>query len=47
MRRKYDQGKCQDCGHVKRTTVIVFWVNGMRYRVCAACIRPYRGRILR
>jgi hypothetical protein len=47
VRRKYTLGKCQDCGWVKRTTVITFWVNGMKYRVCAQCIKPYRGSILK
>lgn len=47
MRRKYTIGRCQDCGHTKRTTEITFWVNGMRYRVCSVCIRPYRDRILK
>lgn len=41
-RRKYEIGRCQDCGHTKRTTVIVFWVSGMKYRVCASCKRAYR-----
>lgn len=47
MRRTYTKGKCQDCGWTKRTTVITFWLNGMKYRVCAVCIRPYRTVILR
>ena len=47
MRRKYTIGKCQDCGWTKRVTTIIFWVNGMKYTVCALCIKPYRGRILK
>jgi len=46
MRRKYQDGHCQDCGHSKRVTEIIFWASGIKYRVCAACIRPYRGVIL-
>lgn len=46
-RRKYSEGRCQDCGWIKRTTEIIFWVNGMRYRVCAQCIKPYRKEILK
>lgn len=45
-RRKYTLGRCQDCGWEKRVTEIIFWVNGMRYRVCATCIKSYRDRIL-
>jgi hypothetical protein len=45
MKRKYEHGKCQDCGWEKSTTVIVFWATGMKYRVCAECIKPYRGVI--
>lgn len=47
MRRLYTIGRCRDCGHEKRTTVAIFWVNGMRYRVCASCIRAYRRVILK
>ena len=47
MRRKYTQGKCQDCGWTKRVTAIIFWVNGMKYTVCARCLQAYRGRILK
>jgi hypothetical protein len=46
-RRKYTIGHCQDCGHQKRTTAIVFWATGMRYRVCAECIKSYRAVILK
>ncbi len=46
-RRKYTIGRCQDCGRTRSTTVIIFWVNGMMYRVCAECIRAYRGVILK
>lgn len=46
-RRIYRPGhRCQDCGHVRLTTVVIFWLNGMRYRVCSTCIRPYRRSIL-
>jgi hypothetical protein len=47
MRRVYREGRCGDCGHIKRVTEIVFWVNGMRMLVCAECIKPYRYRILK
>lgn len=47
-RRKYRvNGRCDDCGHEIPTTIITFWVNGMRYRVCKDCIKPYRGQILK
>ena len=46
IRRAYTTGRCQDCGRERRTTVIRFWVNFMRYRVCADCIRAYRPVIL-
>lgn len=46
-RRKYAKGKCQDCGWIKRVTRIVFWATGMKYDVCAECIKPYRGVILK
>lgn len=45
-RRRYTLGRCQDCGHITRTTVVRFWVNYMAYRVCAQCIKPYRRVIL-
>lgn len=45
-RRVYRLGYCQDCGHYRRITVVRFWLNDMRYRVCAQCIRPYRKVIL-
>lgn len=45
-RRKYIPGRCQDCGHSKPITTIIFWVNAMRYRVCKDCIKPYRRVIL-
>jgi hypothetical protein len=47
LRRQYTLGRCQDCGRTKPVTVIIFWVNGMRYRVCGTCIRAYRGVILK
>lgn len=46
MRRDYRIGRCEDCGRVRLTTAITFWLNGWRMRVCAECIRPYRGVIL-
>jgi hypothetical protein len=46
-RRVYRLGKCQDCGHVKRTTVCIFWCTGYRFRFCASCLNYYRDRILR
>jgi hypothetical protein len=46
MRRKYSDGRCEDCGHVKSTTVITFWTTGMKYRVCSECIKPYRKVIV-
>lgn len=45
-RRRYAPGTCMDCGHHRSVTTIWFWVNAMRYVVCASCIRPYRGVIL-
>lgn len=45
-RRKYYAGQCQDCGWHKRVTTIYFWATGMRYVVCAECIKPYRKVIL-
>ena len=47
-RRRYstDNGHCQDCGAL-RTTTVIFWVNGMRYRVCSTCVRAYRRVILK
>lgn len=47
MKRAYATGKCEDCGHIKRTTVVTFWATGFKYRVCAECIKPYRGVILK
>ena len=46
-KRKYFTGKCQDCGWEKRVTNIYFWATGMKYRVCAECIKAYRGVILK
>lgn len=45
-RRRYRIGRCQDCGHTRRVTVVRFWVNYMRYVVCLECIEAYRGVIL-
>ena len=44
-RRKYRKGRCDDCGWHRNVTRITFWVNGMKYVVCAECIKPYRGTI--
>ena len=46
-RRKYVDGKCQDCGHEKPTTTITFWATGFKYRECGVCIRAYRAVILK
>lgn len=46
MKRKYSQGTCNDCGWWKRVTTIYFWATGMKYVVCAECIKPYRKVIL-
>jgi hypothetical protein len=36
-------GRCQDCGwEHKPVRRVTFWVNGMRYQVCAECERAYR-----
>lgn len=47
MRRYYYRGRCQDCGWEKRVTTAIFWATGMRYRVCASCIKAYRPVILK
>jgi hypothetical protein len=45
-RRRYERSiGCQDCGRGPATTVR-FWASGLKYRVCAHCIRAYRGVIL-
>lgn len=46
-RRQYVQGRCEDCGRTKRVTTVIFWATGMRYDVCAECIKPYRRVILK
>jgi hypothetical protein len=46
-RRKYERGKCGDCGWEKLVTTIEFWVNGYKMRACAECIKPYRDRIMK
>jgi hypothetical protein len=46
-RRKYFNGKCADCGWQKRVTEIIFWATGMKYIVCAECLKPYRKAILK
>jgi len=46
-RRKYAEGRCDDCGHIKPVTKIKFWATGMPYTVCSGCIKPYRGEILK
>lgn len=47
MRRHYSEGRCGDCGWIKRVTRIIFWVNGYQMNACAECIKPYRGSILK
>lgn len=47
MRREYATGRCRDCGRWIRVTEVAFWVNGLRYQVCATCIRAYRKVILK
>ena len=47
VRRKWTEGVCKDCGRLRSTTIITFWATGMPYRVCADCIKPYRGVILK
>ena len=44
-RRKYRKGNCDDCGRFRNVTRVTFWLNGMKYVVCAECIKPYRGVI--
>lgn len=41
-RRKYEPGRCQDCGNFGRCTVARFWLNGLTMRLCARCVRYYR-----
>lgn len=47
MRRRYVEGRCQDCGWLKRVTRITFWVNGYQMNVCSECIKAYRRVILK
>lgn len=46
VRRKYYKATCQDCGWHKSVTTIYFWATGMKYVVCAECIKAYRKVIL-
>ena len=47
QRRKYEpHTRCEDCGRDRLTTVVFFWANSYRMRVCSDCIQPYRDRIL-
>lgn len=46
MRRKYFNGRCDDCARYRRVTRIYFWVNNMPYTMCSECIRMYRKQIL-
>ncbi len=46
-RRKYAEGRCQDCGHIKPVTTVKSWATGMAYTVCGECFKPYRGEILK
>lgn len=42
-KRRYKTGQCcQDCGHLRRTTVVEFWASGLLYRVCGECVKAYR-----
>lgn len=45
-RRVYREGRCGDCGWIKRVTRIVFWATGYQMDVCKDCIKPYRKVIL-
>ena len=45
--RTYLHWPCRDCGYTKRVTVIRFWINSYRMRVCAGSIKPSRDRILK
>ena len=45
-RRHYAPGRCGDCGRTRRVTMIWFWVNAYKMRVCADCIKPYRSVLL-
>lgn len=47
MRRQYEPGHCQDCGNERRVTWGTSWLNGLRMRLCAPCVRVYRRVILR
>jgi hypothetical protein len=40
-RRKYSEGKCNDCGRHRPVTQVAFWATGMKYVVCGQCIKPY------
>lgn len=46
-RRYFTTGRrCEDCGRERPRTLIRFWATGMRYVVCAECIRAYRRVIV-
>ena len=45
-KRKYYHGTCEDCGWTRSVTTIFFWATGMRFVVCAGCIKSYRRVIL-
>jgi hypothetical protein len=47
MRRLYHSGRCADCGHERKVTRIVFWLNAYVMYVCKDCIKPYRKVILK
>jgi len=38
-------GTCQDCGWTKKVRTVIFWLNDMRYTVCAGCEKSYRHSI--
>ena len=46
-RRRYQRGRCEECGHYKPVTLLVFWVNGFRMKCCADCAHGYRRVVLR
>lgn len=45
-RRKYVQGRCDDCGRLMNVTRIYWWAGDFQMDVCRDCIKPYRDRIL-
>jgi hypothetical protein len=45
-RRKYVQGRCDDCARFRNVTEVRFWVNDYRQKYCTDCIKMYRKVIL-